>query len=115
ASASESERFDAELHPCRGNNQIYSEDTPFAGASAYARERIRFNATPEDILRQRRRDAYRAQRAAEERARQTAEQNAQGANAEEAGGPDQDNAQSSSNQPQEGPKSNNPDGDKTEQ
>ncbi|MGL5334640.1 MAG: hypothetical protein ACRC9R_00580 [Enterovibrio sp.] len=116
ATSSESAEFDNPIgHFCRENTEIYSEEPPFEGASGYARDRVQFDATPEDILRQRRRDAYRAQRAAEERARQTAGQEAQGANAEEAGGPDQDNAQSSSNHPQEGPKSNNPDGDKTEQ
>ncbi|MGL5336862.1 MAG: hypothetical protein ACRC9R_12120, partial [Enterovibrio sp.] len=75
ATTRESDLFDAEIHHhCNDGNGIYSEEPPFEGASGYARDRVQFDATPEDILRHRRRDAYRAQRAAEERARQTAEQ-----------------------------------------
>ncbi|MGL5410076.1 MAG: hypothetical protein ACRDAP_15405, partial [Shewanella sp.] len=118
ASPQEAELFDAEIqHFCHEGTEIYSEDTPFVGASDYAQERIQFRSGPEDILGRRHRARYREQREAHPRTQQaedTAQEEAQTA-AQPPNGNEAESNPSSNSPSQEKTQSGKADSDKAEQ
>ncbi|MGL5337042.1 MAG: hypothetical protein ACRC9R_13070, partial [Enterovibrio sp.] len=59
ATPEEAQAFEADLRQfCGDGTEIYSEDTPFDGATPWTEERVRFGSTPEDVFRRRQRAEY---------------------------------------------------------